>query len=93
MLASDSIPGMLVEHRDRIRSPGIRRIGVFGSFARGKEHEESDIDVLVDRDTVRSALAPYILQSVRYAPGIEALPPGYPRNYRKDRAIYGGYGV
>jgi len=100
MLPSDSILGMLVEHRDRIRSLGIRRIGVFGSFARGEEHEESDIDILVefeeggrsfdaymdlkffledpfrrrvdlvDRDTVRPALAPYILQSVRYAPGI-----------------------
>jgi len=48
MLPSDSILGMLVEHRDRIRSLGIRRIGVFGSFARGEEHEESDIDILLE---------------------------------------------
>ncbi|HNT08702.1 MAG TPA: nucleotidyltransferase domain-containing protein [Methanoculleus sp.] len=34
------IPGALAEHRERIRSPGVRRIGIFGSFARG---EESDI--------------------------------------------------
>ena len=27
---------------------GVRRIGVFGSYARGEEREASDIDVLVD---------------------------------------------
>ncbi len=100
MLTADSILGALAEHRERIRSHGVRRIGLFGSFARGEEREGSDIDILiefeegersfdaymdlkffledlfrrrvdlVDRDTVRPALAPYILRSVRYAPGI-----------------------
>jgi len=27
---------------------GIRKIGIFGSFARGEEKEESDIDILVE---------------------------------------------
>lgn len=27
---------------------GVRKIGVFGSFARGEERADSDIDVLVD---------------------------------------------
>ena len=27
---------------------GVRKIGIFGSFARGEEKEGSDIDVLVD---------------------------------------------
>jgi len=100
MLTVENILGALAEHRERIRSLGIRRIGVFGSFARGEEREESDIDILiefeeggrsfdaymdlkffledlfrrkvdlVDRDTVRPALAPYIFRSVRYATGI-----------------------
>lgn len=100
MLTGDGILGALAEHRERIRSLGIRRIGIFGSFVRGEEREGSDIDILiefeeggrsfdaymdlkffledlfgrkvdlVDRDTVKPALAPYILQSVRYAPGI-----------------------
>ena len=26
---------------------GVRRIGIFGSFARGEEREDSDLDVLV----------------------------------------------
>lgn len=47
MLTVESILGALAEHRERIRSMGIQRIGVFGSFARGEEHEESDIDILI----------------------------------------------
>ena len=100
MLTVESILGALAEHREQIRSFGVRRIGVFGSFVRGEEREESDIDILiefeegersfdtymdlkffledlfrrrvnlVDRDTIKPALRPYILQSVRYAPGI-----------------------
>jgi len=48
MLTADDILGALAEHRERIRSLGVRRIGVFGSFARGEEHEESDIDILIE---------------------------------------------
>ncbi|MDN7025451.1 nucleotidyltransferase family protein [Methanoculleus sp. FWC-SCC1] len=100
MLTAESILAALADHRARIRNLGIRRIGVFGSFVRGEEREESDIDILiefeegrrsfdtymdlkffledlfgrkvdlVDRDTVKADLVPYILQSVRYAPGI-----------------------
>lgn len=29
---------------------GVRRIGVFGSYVRGEQKEESDIDVLVEFD-------------------------------------------
>ncbi len=100
MLTADGILGALAEHRERIRSLGVRRIGVFVSFARGEEREESDIDILiefkeggrsfdtymdlkffledlfgrrvdlVDRDAIKPALAPHILRSVRYVPGI-----------------------
>jgi hypothetical protein len=100
MLTADGILGALAEHRERIRSLGVRRIGIFGSFARGEEREESDIDILiefkeggrsfdtymdikffledlfgrrvdlVDRDAIKPALAPHILRSVRYAPGV-----------------------
>ncbi len=100
MLTADGILGALAEHRGRIRSLGVRRIGVFGSFARGEEREESDIDILiefeeggrsfdtymdlkffledlfgrrvdlVDRDAIKPALAPQILRSVRYVPGV-----------------------
>ena len=38
----------LKEHEKLIRQKfGVKRIGIFGSFARGEEKEDSDLDVLV----------------------------------------------
>lgn len=41
------------EHLDEIRSLGARRIGVFGSFARGDAAEDSDVDVYVEFDDAK----------------------------------------
>lgn len=38
------------------RSHGARRIRVFGSFARGEERADSDLDVLVDLEPGRDLL-------------------------------------
>ena len=35
-------------NRDKIRSYGVKRIGLFGSFVRGEQKPESDIDLLVE---------------------------------------------
>jgi|SRR6185295_11672260 len=34
-------------HRDQIRSLGVERLGIFGSFVRGQQGRKSDVDVLV----------------------------------------------
>ena len=34
-------------HRNEIRSLGVERLGLFGSFARGEQRAESDVDLLV----------------------------------------------
>ena len=51
---------MLERHRLEIlriaRSHGARRVRVFGSFARGEEREDSDLDVLVDLEPGRDLL-------------------------------------
>jgi predicted nucleotidyltransferase len=40
---------ILKEHDDEIRSRfGVKRIGIFGSHARGEGKETSDVDVLVE---------------------------------------------
>ncbi len=38
----------LQESREEIRALGVRRIGLFGSFLRGAQTPESDVDVLVE---------------------------------------------
>jgi len=44
----DTILKMLTEHQAELISRyGIRRLGLFGSYARGKQKKTSDIDILV----------------------------------------------
>ena len=37
-------------HRDELASAGVRRLGVYGSVARGEARSDSDVDVLVEFD-------------------------------------------
>jgi len=39
---------LIQAHREQIEAFGVSRLGIFGSFARGKPGEESDVDVLVE---------------------------------------------
>jgi predicted nucleotidyltransferase len=43
----------LHQHRSRLRAFGVARIGLFGSFVRGEQHPESDIDLLVEFEPAR----------------------------------------
>lgn len=38
----------LRENMDRIKSFGVKRIGIFGSVARGEDRGDSDIDIIVE---------------------------------------------
>ena len=44
----DDVVGMLSEHRHQIEALGVRLVGLFGSFARGNQKPESDVDLLVE---------------------------------------------
>jgi uncharacterized protein len=44
---SEDILQKLDENRDTIRSFGVVRLGIFGSYARGEQTETSDLDFLV----------------------------------------------
>lgn len=48
MLTKNIILEELKSHRQELRSCGVKRIGLFGSFARGEQTEMSDIDFLVE---------------------------------------------
>jgi len=46
-LTSQEIGERLREHHDVLKKYTVRRIGLFGSFARGEQRQGSDIDFLV----------------------------------------------
>lgn len=52
-LTSEEIKKKLNAHRDTLRKYTVRKIGLFGSYARGEQRADSDIDFLVrfDRPT------------------------------------------
>jgi predicted nucleotidyltransferase len=39
---------VLRENRELIRGLGVKRLGLFGSFVRGEQRAESDVDLLVE---------------------------------------------
>jgi len=39
---------LIQTHREQIEAFGVNRLGIFGSFARGRPGEGSDVDVLVE---------------------------------------------
>ena len=43
----ENVIDLIAENRARIRAFGVRELGLFGSFVREEQNEESDIDVLV----------------------------------------------
>ncbi|HEY3571535.1 MAG TPA: nucleotidyltransferase family protein [Thermoanaerobaculia bacterium] len=47
-LATNQILQTLAGHRDAIRAFGARRLGLFGSQARGEATDKSDLDFLVE---------------------------------------------
>ena len=44
----DDVFAVLRTHRERIRALGVKRLGIFGSFARSEQTAHSDLDVLVE---------------------------------------------
>lgn len=47
------ILNLLDQNRSHLKALGVRRIGLFGSFVRGEQHPDSDIDLLVEFDPGR----------------------------------------
>jgi uncharacterized protein len=47
----DEVKGVLSRHKQELREKyGVTEIGVFGSYARGRQKKQSDIDLLVELD-------------------------------------------
>ena len=48
MKKKNAVIEILRANEASIRSYGVRRLGIFGSVARGEHHAESDVDLLVE---------------------------------------------
>jgi hypothetical protein len=47
-LARREILGVLRAQMESLRSRGVKRVGLFGSYARGRQTKSSDIDLLLE---------------------------------------------
>ena len=47
----EGILAILQQNRETIRSYGVRRLGLFGSYARGEASKASDLDFVVEFET------------------------------------------
>ncbi|MEN3185654.1 MAG: nucleotidyltransferase family protein [Atribacterota bacterium] len=57
MKTLEEIKTLLMKHREDLKTRyGVREIGIFGSYVRGKAGEESDLDILVDFENPLSLL-------------------------------------
>ena len=48
MLEKEQILELMHEKQDKIQKFGVKKIGLFGSFIRNRQREDSDIDILVE---------------------------------------------
>ena len=54
------ILGALHQNQSRLRAFGVRQIGLFGSYVRGEQRPESDIDLLVEFDPDKKTFDAFI---------------------------------
>jgi len=52
LLTGEEILGTLKKHKDILRKYKVKRIGLFGSYIRGKQKKRSDIDILIEFDDI-----------------------------------------
>ena len=59
-LSKDDVLKSLSASKRRFRALGVRRIGLFGSFARGEQRKGSDLDILVEFERGKKSFDNYM---------------------------------
>ena len=59
-LNKEKIIDMIEENREKIRSFGVKKLALFGSYAEKKASEERDLDFLVEFEEGRGGFKDYI---------------------------------
>ena len=60
MFTKNNIVKTIHNNTDEIRTYGVRRIGVFGSFVKAAQNNKSDIDILVEFNKGEKAFDNYM---------------------------------
>ena len=50
MKTKEAILNTIKHHKHQIQQFGVRHVGLYGSYVRGQQTPESDIDILIDFD-------------------------------------------
>jgi len=56
----EKVLSLVIEHQDRIKALGVKRIGLFGSFVREEQGAASDVDLLVEFEQDRKTFDNFI---------------------------------
>jgi predicted nucleotidyltransferase len=56
----DHILSLIQKYQEQIKAFGVKRLGLFGSFVRGQQDENSDIDLLVEFDSGKKTFDTFI---------------------------------
>ena len=56
----DRVLSLIEGHQGQIRAFGVKRLGLFGSFARGQQDDGSDVDLLVEFDSGKKTFDAFI---------------------------------
>jgi predicted nucleotidyltransferase len=51
---------LLAKHQEQLKQFGVKRWGVFGSFARDQQNDRSDVDILVEFEQGKKSFAPRV---------------------------------
>ena len=51
-LTSKKIIEMIKKQKEKLKEKGVKKIGVFGSYAKNKQKQGSDVDILVEFESI-----------------------------------------
>ncbi|UZO81299.1 nucleotidyltransferase domain-containing protein [Aquimarina sp. ERC-38] len=54
MLSKQEVISKILDHKEQIKAFGISELGLFGSYVREQQTKESDIDLLIDFESMGS---------------------------------------
>ncbi|TRX33467.1 nucleotidyltransferase family protein [Flavobacterium sp. ZT3R18] len=60
MLNKQDIIQKIIDNRDSIKKFGVNEIGLFGSYVRNEQTENSDIDLLIDFEKDKKTLSNFL---------------------------------